>query len=95
MAQKDSPPAAKPRTANATDPVTATDQVPVGGLVFGKGDIAQAGMPKAESAASSQEAAEVADAPAGVSPPKKKDAPSKTILLAKLRDRLKDSSVKK
>jgi hypothetical protein len=63
--------------------------------IFGKGDIPLAGAPKAESAAASPEAAVVTDAPAGFSPPKKKDAPSKTILLAKLRDRLKDSSVKK
>ena len=47
MAQKKSPPAAKPRTANAPDPVTATDPAPVGGLVFGKGDIEiNAGRPQ-------------------------------------------------
>jgi hypothetical protein len=65
--------------------------------IFGKGDTppVMAIPGQAESAvqpaAPAPEFATVNDAPAGVNPPKKKDAPSKTILLAKLRDRLKDS----
>jgi hypothetical protein len=64
--------------------------------IFGKGDVAQAGTtPKVEAAAAqAPEAAVVADSQPAFKP-KKQDAPSKTVLLAKLRDRLKDSTVKK
>ena len=63
--------------------------------IFGQGDAPPAAIPDAASAAAAPELATVNDAPAGVNAPKKMDAPSKTILLAKLRDRLKDSPAKK
>jgi hypothetical protein len=66
--------------------------------MFGQDEGAPAAaLPSASepAAPAAAEAATVNDAPAGVNPPKKKDAPSKTILLAKLRDRLKDAPAKK
>lgn len=66
--------------------------------IFGQGDVPPVvGIPTAAAAAPATppEPATVNDAPPAVNPPKKKDAPSKTILLAKLRDRLKDTPAKK
>ena len=66
--------------------------------IFGKGDLPPVpDIPIAAPApaTSAPEPATVNDAIPGVNPLKKKDAPSKTVLLAKLRDRLKDSPLKK
>lgn len=61
--------------------------------IFGKAEAPATVAPKAEATASAAapEPAVLAETPSGFSAPKKKDAPSKTVLLAKLRDRLKDS----
>jgi len=71
--------------------------------IFGKGEAlsfaeapaAAAPAAPAAEAPPASEAATVNDTSLGVNPPKKKDAPSKTVLLAKLRDRLKDLPAKK
>src|SRR5262245_8537336 len=49
----------------------------------------------AQSAAATAEPATVKETTPGVNAPKKQDAPSKTVLLAKLRDRLKDGPLTK